>query len=625
MLRPQHSQGGGSQQCDRTEPNAQPARSGSNTAVCNRTGGLAARLTGEANVHFLTSPEDNEDGNIFSGPVLLWTADRLGEIGAPGPPVVPCAMKSSMRQWKRLVLVGMLAWALIFLALLSYFLDANVDNLPGFSAGVSLTQHPDTRRLSSIRGSRQHQPQPADTPLNASQSDLETSTVSASFAPPGPDGAPYANSQEVDGGSHRQTDELDPETLTAWSSVGTENVDKTPIRNRRRTSRIASDGIRGTDRTMSQDYREEEEEGGEVEEETNRSITTPVGRDKEQDTRGKEEYPIEEYTFSRTASVLEQLWRGSVSSGMLSPRLQLAMTNYLNANKHRVQYQGGRRSTQSPREMLCELKDQAQLRTLDGEEQPFSQLGWSRLVPEVALEELHGRRGHEGFKSCAVVTSAGSILHSGLGKEIDSHDAVLRFNAAPTEGYETDVGSKTTIRIINSQILTDPKHKFNTSSLYKNISLVAWDPAPYAVNLDEWYASPDYNLFSPYAEHRMQNPAQPFYILHPKYVWQLWDIIQGNTKETIQPNPPSSGFIGILLMMALCEEVHVYEYIPSLRKTDLCHYYERYYDSACTFGAYHPLLYEKSLIQRINRGPERDLRNKGCVTLPGFSTVNCNS
>lgn len=76
-------------------------------------------------------------------------------------------------------------------------------------------------------------------------------------------------------------------------------------------------------------------------------------------------------------------------------------------------------------------------------------------------------------------------------------------------------------------------------------------------------------------------------------------------------------------MMALCDQVHVYEYIPSMRQTDLCHYHERYYDAACTLGAYHPLLYEKSLIQRINMGPESDLRRKGRVTLPGFSTIDC--
>ncbi|XP_039523556.1 beta-galactoside alpha-2,6-sialyltransferase 2-like [Pimephales promelas] len=72
-------------------------------------------------------------------------------------------------------------------------------------------------------------------------------------------------------------------------------------------------------------------------------------------------------------------------------------------------------------------------------------------------------------------------------------------------------------------------------------------------------------------------------------------------------------------MMNLCEEVHVYEYIPSMRKTDLCHYHEKYYDAACTFGAYHPLLYEKLLVKKMSTASEEDLKKKGKVTLPGFS------
>ncbi|ELR60527.1 Beta-galactoside alpha-2,6-sialyltransferase 2 [Bos mutus] len=221
---------------------------------------------------------------------------------------------------------------------------------------------------------------------------------------------------------------------------------------------------------------------------------------------------------------------------------------------------------------------------------------------------------------CSLTAGGGSVS---VPVSLYSHDAVLRFNSAPTRGYEKDVGNKTTVRIINSQILTNPSYHFMDSALYKDVILVAWDPAPYSANLNLWYKKPDYNLFTPYVQHRQRNPNQPFYILHPKFIWQLWDIIQENTKEKIQPNPPSSGFIGILLMMNLCGEVHVYEYVPSVRQTDLCHYHEPYHDAACTLGAYHPLLYEKLLVQRLNVGTHGDLHRKGKVVLPGLQAVRC--
>ncbi|XP_051996939.1 beta-galactoside alpha-2,6-sialyltransferase 2b [Xyrauchen texanus] len=327
--------------------------------------------------------------------------------------------------------------------------------------------------------------------------------------------------------------------------------------------------------------------------------------------------PRKRYYRDETWSVVRGLWKGQGSFKMLSQPLQQARKDYVHNNMHKVLYKGQQKADRNRQDLLCQIKQKAQFQTLDSSEQPFARLGFQRLIPAQPLQQA--------YRTCAVVTSAGAIINSSLGQEIDSHDAVLRFNNAPSEGYERDVGSKTTIRIINSQILAKPQHKFNSSSRYKNMTLVAWDPAPYNVDLEKWYKHPDFDLFTPYIAHRQKFPEQPFYIIHPSFIWRLWDIVQSNMKEIIQPNPPSSGFIGIVLMMSLCEQVDVYEYIPSMRQTDLCHYHEEYYDASCTFGAYHPLLYEKLVVQRMSTASEDDLKKKGKVTLPGFSNIICPS
>ncbi|GAB4819905.1 hypothetical protein N2152v2_006951 [Parachlorella kessleri] len=53
------------------------------------------------------------------------------------------------------------------------------------------------------------------------------------------------------------------------------------------------------------------------------------------------------------------------------------------------------------------------------------------------------------YSSCAVVGSSGSLLLHRAGPQIDGHEAVFRFNAAPTAGYEPHAGSRTTHRVTN--------------------------------------------------------------------------------------------------------------------------------------------------------------------------------
>lgn len=335
-------------------------------------------------------------------------------------------MKSSMRQWRRLVLVGMLAWVLLFLALLSYFLDARV-NEPLTSAGSLLSQHPDTRRLASIQASHQQHANlgsrselastltttyPRDKPEHEPSASSNTPEFSLE-ASRSPNSAPYA----IYGGpdtSHQ--DYLDPQSLAAWSSFGTENVGShsdAAAQSRERTSQTAEYQNHISTASYHGGEEEEEDERDNEDEEVGNRMRTTAGK-----RGGGYSSDLEEYYFSKSASVVQRLWRGRVSAGMLSPRLQRAMKDYVSANKHHVSYTGHRNAAQNAKELLCQMKAQAWLRTVDGSEQPFSSLGWARLVPSLPLEKLNRRQDRGSFKTCAVVTSAGAILRSGLGKEI---------------------------------------------------------------------------------------------------------------------------------------------------------------------------------------------------------------
>ena len=69
-----------------------------------------------------------------------------------------------------------------------------------------------------------------------------------------------------------------------------------------------------------------------------------------------------------------------------------------------------------------------------------------------------------GFSSCAVVGSAGFLRLQRLGKEIDDHQFVIRANLAPLSGFEPIVGSKTSLRVINSEALGSILHEKSCSN-----------------------------------------------------------------------------------------------------------------------------------------------------------------
>eukprot|EP00192_Tetraselmis_astigmatica_P003331 CAMPEP_0117665230 /NCGR_PEP_ID=MMETSP0804-20121206/9694_1 /TAXON_ID=1074897 /ORGANISM="Tetraselmis astigmatica, Strain CCMP880" /LENGTH=545 /DNA_ID=CAMNT_0005472619 /DNA_START=662 /DNA_END=2297 /DNA_ORIENTATION=+ len=78
----------------------------------------------------------------------------------------------------------------------------------------------------------------------------------------------------------------------------------------------------------------------------------------------------------------------------------------------------------------------------------FNEVFASKYLPK-NWESFVASRGLEMYDRCAVVGNSGHLTLSRFGRAIDSFDAVIRTNQAPTQNYTHLVGEKTTFRLIN--------------------------------------------------------------------------------------------------------------------------------------------------------------------------------
>jgi len=105
--------------------------------------------------------------------------------------------------------------------------------------------------------------------------------------------------------------------------------------------------------------------------------------------------------------------------------------------------------------------------------------------------------------SLAIVGSSDLLSDSGSGAEIDSFEDVVRFNRAPTIGYENDVGSKTTVRVANNHVFDgiglDPKEWPNQPHDFikklKNTQICYFGPTSQPWHGREKKADPTCELF----------------------------------------------------------------------------------------------------------------------------------
>ena len=219
------------------------------------------------------------------------------------------------------------------------------------------------------------------------------------------------------------------------------------------------------------------------------------------------------------------------------------------------------------------------------------------------------------FGTCAVVSSAPSLLKFSFGEEIDAHDAVFRINLAPTKSYEKHVGSRTTVRVLNSQVIRSSKYsatlldmdKKSNPSLFivrhvfgsKAISLCA------AEKVFKGRLSFDLAM-------KKRNMTGNVHINHPLFV----ELGLKEISRLVLNKPTrisfSSGTFTALVAMELCKNVTLYEVATDIRTTRK-HYYTPITEKnskkdAPLYRGFHPLSRERELMEHLGKR-----RNGSCV------------
>lgn len=136
------------------------------------------------------------------------------------------------------------------------------------------------------------------------------------------------------------------------------------------------------------------------------------------------------------------------------------------------------------------------------------------------------------------------------------------------------------------------------------------------LSLTHRLAKPDFDLFANYAAYRQQHPDRTAdaHLIDPRSIWRLWRALHAHTGQPVQANPPSSGFIGLALLLPVCAHVDLVEYVPSTRLSGRCHYYDDYdMNAACTFGSWHPLAAEKLMAYAMNTADAFTTWQRGIV------------
>ncbi|KAM4725512.1 CMP-N-acetylneuraminate-beta-galactosamide-alpha-2,3-sialyltransferase 1-like [Anableps anableps] len=187
-------------------------------------------------------------------------------------------------------------------------------------------------------------------------------------------------------------------------------------------------------------------------------------------------------------------------------------------------------------------------------------------------------------RTCALVGNSVNLRGSGYGPLIDYQDVIIRMNFAPVKGYEKDVGTKTTYRVMYPESAVDLDNSTHLVLFPFKIQDIDWLIKAFTTGFSgRSYAPLKFKIKANKDLVKVINPA------FMKYCHRIW--LEGKGSY------PSTGFMTLILALHICDEVHVFGYGAD-SDGNWSHYFEELKNKDLRTGP-HPGQHEYKILQQL--------------------------
>ncbi|CAL1593803.1 unnamed protein product [Knipowitschia caucasica] len=202
-------------------------------------------------------------------------------------------------------------------------------------------------------------------------------------------------------------------------------------------------------------------------------------------------------------------------------------------------------------------------------EKPTVLQGYTAIVDRKPLK-MH-------CKTCSLVTSSGQVVGNNAGEEIDQSECVIRMNDAPSLGYQSDVGRRTSVRVIaHSSLQRVLRNRHQLLNHSQETVFIFWGPSHLMRRDGKGLVYNHLRLL------KKVMPTLKIYMISRIQMLKFDELFRKETGIDRKKSNVwlSTGWFTMATALELCDRINVFGMVPPdyckspLRRSVPYHYYE---------------------------------------------------